>query len=731
MGADAIYLGGLMFGARASATNFSQEEIKKVVEEAHAVGVKIYVTMNTLIHDFEMDSCLNMVEELDTYGVDAFIIQDLGLCDVIKHRFPHVEIHASTQMHIHNLEGLRHLKKWGFTRAVVARETSLELLEKMCQEDIEIEAFVQGAYCVSYSGQCHMSHNIGGRSANRGECAQACRLPYELVCEENGQYKKIDTEGKYLLSLKDLNALNQVKALVNAGVCSFKIEGRMKRPEYVALMTSLYRKAIDCALNNEPFNATTEMVDEMKKVFNRGFTDGYLTKQDNRTIMSTLRPNHQGIEIGKVVKFHHDKMSIQVNGILRQGDGIRILGKQNDAGFVVNYLYNNDRLVNKAENEIIDLKRVKGVQIGDKVMKTSDCEQLNELQKQITMSKRKVTIKAHVKAHINEPFVLTFIHPSHQVEVQSEQLVEEAKNQPLTVEKIEKQISKLGNTPFINSHCTFDVGENISFPLSLINELRRQAAEQLEKRLKENTREKLVALPMHDSSCELTHEICVTVSTLEQFQEAKKYNVLIDVIGKELYETIKEEVHEYVYPRVVHQGYSRVGVVSELGGVQNGCTASPYMNCMNANTAHYLFSQGCRKVAFSYECSDDQKQQLVEEYQTISGHLGNFEVVLYVRQENMVNETCLVNAALADNNKTNCRLCKNKRYYLKDSKNEYYPCRGDEDCRMHIYHSKVDDVRENWPMYQEMGITNARLIFTFETGEEVGKILTQFFEENR
>lgn len=329
-----------------------------------------------------------------------------------------------------------------------------------------------------------MSQNIGGRSANRGECAQACRLPYELMVEENGQLKKITTDGDYLLSLKDLNALNQVKALVDAGVCSFKIEGRMKRPEYVALMTSLYRQAIDCALNNQPFQANKAMIEEMKKVFNRGFTDGYLTKQDNRSIMSTIRPNHQGVEIGKVVGFHHDKMSVKINKILRQGDGIRILGK-NDVGFVVNYLYNNDRLVNKAENEVIDLKRVKGVQINDRVMKTSDCEQLNELQKQIAMNKRKTPITIHVQARLDEPFQLTLIHKNQTIKVTSDQHVETAKNQPLTIEKIEKQVSKLGNTPFECIQCTIEMDDHISFPLSLINELRRLASNQLEMKLKE------------------------------------------------------------------------------------------------------------------------------------------------------------------------------------------------------------------------------------------------------
>ena len=235
-GADAVYIGGYAYSARSYAGNFSNEEIVEAINYAHLYGVKIYVAVNTIIYEDEIETFINYIDFLHTNNVDAIIIQDLGMLDLIRKTYPNLEIHASTQMHIHNLEGVKFAKKYGLKRVVLARETSIELIKEIKKEvDIDIEVFGHGALCVSYSGQCLMSSLIGGRSGNRGSCAGTCRLPYDLVSiDENKQ--KILNQNKYLLSMKDLNTLENIGSLIEAGVDSFKIEGRMKREEYIYLV---------------------------------------------------------------------------------------------------------------------------------------------------------------------------------------------------------------------------------------------------------------------------------------------------------------------------------------------------------------------------------------------------------------------------------------------------------------------------------------------------------------
>ena len=472
-GADAVFLAGTRYGARASASNFTIDELKKACEYAHFYGVKVHVTLNTLIHDHEIEECKAYLHQLEDIGVDAIIVQDLGIMSIIQHEFNTLQIHASTQMHIHNIDGVKQAKKWNLERVVVARESNLDLIDQMCKQEIEIETFIQGAYCVSYSGECHMSRSIGGRSANRGECAQTCRLPY-MMYKNNEQVK---TEGKYLLSLKDLSALECIGELIESGVSSFKIEGRMKRPEYVACMCRIYRKAIDAYYQNEKFDVNEEVVSEMKKVFNRGFTTGYLQHKDGLSIMSTLRPNHQGVRIGKVVGFHHDKMVVQLEDELNQHDGIRILNEKEDQGFIVNYIYKNGKLVNSAHHERIELQKVKA-KVGDIIMKTSDSKQLLELSKSISNNPRKIDVELEAFFHLNQPAKLIIRDNANSYTITSDYLVEKALNTPLDENRIKQQMTKLGNTPFICKKIIIHKDENITFPISKLNELRRNICNQ-------------------------------------------------------------------------------------------------------------------------------------------------------------------------------------------------------------------------------------------------------------
>ena len=339
-GADAVYLAGKLYGARSYAGNFSNEELIEALDYAHEYGVKIYVTINTLVYEAEVDNFIEYVRFLYESGVDAVIIQDIGMFDLIHQLFPNLEIHISTQMHIHNLEGVKLSEELGASRVVLARETPIELVKHIKNNtNLEIEIFIHGALCISYSGQCLMSSLIGGRSGNRGTCAQCCRMPYNLYCD--GQ--KINTDN-YLLSTKDLNTLDYIGELIDIGVDSLKIEGRMKRPEYVYYVVSLYRKAIDNYINNKKTGITNKDIYDLKKIFNRKFTKGFLFGENNDNFVNSFRPNHQGVEVGKVIKINDNNISIKLNDDLNCQDGIRILGNP-DIGTTIQVMYKDGKKI--------------------------------------------------------------------------------------------------------------------------------------------------------------------------------------------------------------------------------------------------------------------------------------------------------------------------------------------------------------------------------------------------
>ena len=296
-GANAVYMGGKLFNARANASNFSIEELKNIVEYAHLRNVKIHITMNTLLDDSEISSALEFAYDLYKIGVDAVIVQDLGLAKVLHEYIPNLELHASTQLSTHTLEGVNELAKLGFSRVVLARELSLDEIKYICENtSTEIEIFAHGALCVSYSGQCLMSSMIGDRSGNRGKCAQPCRLQYKLIKNSN------EIGQGYLLSPKDLATIDFLKELPN--VASLKIEGRMKSPEYVATVISTYRKYLDKIFINEDSKISAEDKLNLTQIFNRGgFSDGYLQQKTGKDMMCYEKPKNWGTYVGKVTAY--------------------------------------------------------------------------------------------------------------------------------------------------------------------------------------------------------------------------------------------------------------------------------------------------------------------------------------------------------------------------------------------------------------------------------------------
>lgn len=512
-GADAVYMGGKQFSARQLAGNFDDEKLKTAIEYAHVRGVKVYLTMNILMTDQEVSQAVDFIEWAYISGIDGVIVQDLGFAGLISKIFPNLPLHASTQMTIYNLEGTRVLEDLGFKRAVLARELSIKEIGNIAKKSsLEIEIFIHGALCISYSGQCLMSSIIGGRSGNRGMCAQPCRLPYELQNGSSGagdastaaegihkgrlDYSTKPSIPKYLLSPKDLCSIHELKNIMDAGVKSLKIEGRMKSAEYVATVVRIYRKYIDSIILQDTESCQKEIKvenEDMKhltQIFNRGgFSKGYLLGKTGRDMMCYEKPKNWGVSIGEVISYDKNSrvVKIKLDDGLALGDGIEVWNGENTSpGTVVSNIKVSGNMVEKAEvNSIAAIGYLQGnIQRGNKVYKTSD-KKLNLMAAESFNGNitRKVPLKARIfiKKDVSAVFV---VHDElgNEVGILGDHIPQEAFHKPLTEERILDQLKKTGSTPFEFSEIAVELDEGLSLPVSEINTLRRKALEEMQQR---------------------------------------------------------------------------------------------------------------------------------------------------------------------------------------------------------------------------------------------------------
>lgn len=737
-GCDAVYLGGESFGARAFAGNFNDEELKAGVAYAHAYGVRVFVTVNTLIKETEIAECLRYVERLQSFDVDALIIQDVGLFTLLRKRFPDLELHASTQMHIHNPSGIRQLKKMGAARVVLPRETPIEQIRSYHKEGVDLEVFVQGALCISYSGQCLMSAMTLNRSGNRGECAQSCRMKYQLERTDEHGKRLLQAKGDYLLSPKDLNTLEQISELIEAGVYSFKIEGRMKRPEYVALMVSLYRKAIDAYEQHEPFHVDKAMQEAMQKIFHRGFTSGHLFHQTGSALMNFYRPNHMGMRIGTIEGFHGDKVHIHLTSDLHQGDGIRILTKKKDEGFTVNRIYKDGLLVNHAlADEVIALDKTFFAHKGDVVVKTSDSKQLKELQESYAKNTRKVNI--YGSFHMKQGAYATLEvmdEEGFSVSIASTMLVDKARTAPLEEARIDQQLRKSKDTPFQFVQISYTLDEDGILPIKEINRMRREALELLMQKRSCRHPNRSV-LDVSFSSAQPSKKLAslfVVVHTEEQALACKDAGItMIFVEGSALYQKLEKEICVYERtPRVMKKEYpQRMVMIQENGGVYQNPQffTDTSLNVTNAHTAAFLFEQGALGVAFSLESSLAECVEIANQYQKHYQQEGNFIYPIYGREELMLSEYCVINAVEKDSAKKDCHLCKNASYALIDAQGHHYPILSDESCRMHILNTQPRDRILDMDMARNHHISSFLCVFTSEDAKECKEVIERIKRE--
>lgn len=738
-GCDAVYLGGSMFGARAFANNFDEEEMKKAIRYAHTYGVKVFVTVNTLIKEDEIEDCVRYVRFLYEHDADALIVQDLGLFSILRERFPDIELHASTQMHIHNPQGITFMKQEGACRVVVPRETPIEEIRAYTKLGVDIEVFVQGALCVSYSGQCLMSSLTLGRSGNRGECAQNCRMQYQLEKSENGKKEVLSGKGAYLLSPQDMNTLDHVPELIEAGIASFKIEGRMKRPEYVAVMVALYRQAIDAYYEGTSFIVDEEKLTEMKKVFNRGFTQGHLFHAYGPSLMNPLRPNHMGIAIGKVIRIRKQRMVIELCADLMQGDGIRILKDKEDEGFRVNRIYQNDLLVHEAKaGDIIELDKSGYVEVGARLVKTSDTKQLKQLQESYAKLYRRIPVYAHITMKRKQPLHLEVMdEEGHVVKVNSTQCSDIALSSPLRQERIEKQLRKTKDTPYDMVDIQYDLDEEAIHPIADLNQLRRDALAQLTS-LREVRHLKRRIQDFHQPSLRVTQTkpaaLCAIVHTKQQAQVCAEEGLsYIFMENKQEYPSVKQSGIFERTPRVMKDTYEgdALRMIQETGGLcvpHTLCDTS--LNLTNSYTAAFLLAQDAIGACFSLESDLTDCIAIQENFQKRYGTSPALYYPIYGHEELMLSEYCPINAVVHNGTKRNCGLCRGTASYaLLDLKKQRYPLLCDEACRMHLLSSQPRNRIHEIKQAQAHGIGYFLVSFTIETPSQCRRILRSCKEQ--
>ena len=784
-GANAVYLAGKMFGARASAPNFSDEELADAVRFAHLRGVDVHVTVNTLIDNSEIPILIKYLQFLYNSGVDAIIVQDLGVYKVAKQVIPDMPLHASTQMTVHNLEGVELLTDLGFTRVVLSRELSLDEIVHICKNThTEIEVFVHGALCISYSGQCLMSSMIGGRSGNRGRCAQPCRLPYTLVDGSGNNVIAEGEAGEYLLSPRDLNTLEVLPELIRAGVTSFKIEGRMKRPEYVAVAVDTYRRSIDaCGVDELNYVVAEKEQKDLAQIFNRDFTTAYLQKTQGRNMMSDRRPNNRGVRIGRVSEYNYQERmaTIKLDEPLHINDIVEFWVKVGGrVSTTISAMTVNGLPVASAAAGTEVSIGVQPVRENDRVFKVFDAG-LTERARSFFEGPNAVRrINVDIIVHVSEGQPLTVNMKDTDGFCGSADtafLAEKAIKRPLTIETIRAQIDRLGSTIFSLNQLECTIGEGIMVPISEINDARRRAVIDLENaRLASYDRStlsahhytindfipKTVRSSSYSSKQTLTvPHLTVNVDTLEKLQACINNGADIIMFGGETFNhqvITHEEYRQAVVivrehgkkiilntPRIVKQWQMNAlkkelslfqelqpdaVSISNLGVLQvaKQLTQLPLhgdypLNIYNDMSMLFFAEQGLTSATLSPELNCSQIAHITHNDKIALECLAHGYLTL------MVSEFCMIGSYLGGVHAGECnKACLRAEYQLTDRKNERFPIVTDQFCRMHLLNGKELSMLPHVPKFGAMGIDRIRIEGKKGSSEYLGK-MTKLYKE--
>ena len=740
-GADAIYLGGKVFNARAHAANFGIDELREAVRLAHILDVSVYVTVNILIGDTELKDLEQYIKDLDSIGVDAIIVQDLAVAEIAKRVAPNIHLHGSTQMTAATLDAVRFYESLGFTRVVLARELSLKEIQHICKHcKAEIEVFVHGALCVCYSGQCLMSSFIGGRSGNRGACAQPCRLPYELL-DSKGE-SVLPKHEAYLLSPKDLNYSEHMNELVAAGVTSFKVEGRMKKVSYVRQVIGTYREILDEASIHENQRKT------LASGFNRGFSTAYLEDTVGRQMMTVVAPNHQGKPIGESYT-KKGEVYLSLTEPIEQGSLVKILQSN---GSVTYYTVDDEWTC--VSDTLYKGRPAEGLAVGQLYLastpKNTKSRGLQEFTRKYDMS---VYLSVGSNGETNYTELTAILDSGLSVTVTNEYVPAIANKVPTSLEKVTEQLGRLGNTLFRLSYVDIPDGPYM-WPASVLNALRRDAVTALETALITHHVESWQALQVtgdvdydFKAQHELSYDTCPMISArvdeiegvkaaiaggaqkivfggdrlsrtpyaLSIYDEVARLCAQSDVIctfaTPRVVKDDEVEAYKHTLEAIVQAHPDSISIhvpqallwLRELG-YTGAIEADTGLNIFNTPTLHFWEQLHISCVNPSQELTLKQITELAKH-----SHVP-IETMVHGYTEMMISEYCAIASFVGTGSKVNCPVpCVTESYSLKDRKGEIFPLRTDPYCRMHIMNSHEMDMRAYVPMLLQKGISILRI----------------------
>ena len=740
-GADAIYLGGKVFNARAHAANFGIDELREAVRLAHILDVSVYVTVNILIGDTELKDLEQYIKDLDSIGVDAIIVQDLAVAEIAKRVAPNIHLHGSTQMTAATLDAVRFYESLGFTRVVLARELSLKEIQHICKHcKAEIEVFVHGALCVCYSGQCLMSSFIGGRSGNRGACAQPCRLPYELL-DSKGE-SVLPKHEAYLLSPKDLNYSEHMNELVAAGVTSFKVEGRMKKVSYVRQVIGTYREILDEASIHENQRKA------LASGFNRGFSTAYLEDTVGRQMMTVVAPNHQGKPIGESYT-KKGEVYLSLTEPIEQGSLVKILQSN---GSVTYYTVDDEWTC--VSDTLYKGRPAEGLAVGQLYLastpKNAKSRGLQEFTRKYDMS---VYLSVGSNGETNYTELTAILDSGLSVTVTNEYVPAIANKVPTSLEKVTEQLGRLGNTLFRLSYVDIPDGPYM-WPASVLNALRRDAVTALETALITHHVESWQALQVtgdvdydFKAQHELSYDTCPMISArvdeiegvkaaisggaqkiifggdrlsrtpyaLSVYDEVARLCAQSDVIctfaTPRVVKDDEVEAYKHTLEAIVQAHPDSISIhvpqallwLRELG-YTGAIEADTGLNIFNTPTLHFWEQLHISCVNPSQELTLKQITELAKH-----SHVP-IETMIHGYTEMMISEYCAIASFVGTGSKVNCPMpCVKESYSLKDRKGEIFPIRTDPYCRMHIMNSHEMDMRAYVPMLLQKGISILRV----------------------
>jgi putative protease len=770
-GANAVYLGVQRFNARDEGAQLTFDELDHACAMARSRGVRVYLTLNVLLKPAELVDALILLGDAIDRGVNAVIAQDLGFIRLVQRVYPGFEIHGSTQMTVHDASGARLARAMGIHRVVMARENTLDDLRTVHAEvpEVGLESFVHGALCISYSGQCLMSGMISERSANRGSCAQSCRKDYLLTDDVSG-----DTLDRgFLISAKDLAAHEVLPDLADIGIECVKIEGRKKKPEYVAVAVDAYRGFLDRVANGSSAPASGDDVQPLVQIYSRGFTTGMYTGRGGREYVTRTQPDNRGAELGMVVGWERGELLIEVKESVRVGDGLGFEPPPGSSASSIGFAVDGVRTIAARHGVIRQSIRARTrVPVGWRVVRSSQAALLERARATLGRVEvpegRRIRLDVTLRGNPGEPLTAVFSADGQQVAVSGSTPLTPAHSQRLDDRRLREQLGRLGNTPFtLGTVDRAGVSPELFVPVSELNRLRQQAVEELlirrdwaeSERLKERRMriESATATPVLSSGAEPTvgrSRLVAEVYRLEDVRVAAEQGADEIVFDPFLrhplppvsrVRALSDELRQLGVslrlrtPTIVRPEdrnaldkwlaldlpllSGHVGLACELAADRD-VVADYAINCFNAHTAAELFGRGVRRITASVELTVEELRQLVAPW---SG--AGFEVLIYGRPEGMTIEHCVLSAAF-DREPTTCRdLCVKKHplVSLSDPAGYTFPVATDSDCRNRLLHSRPVEGSEFIPRLLEMGIRSFRAVFNVP-GLPVAELVSAYRE---